>query len=81
MSPVKQGRELDSLDTASNSKPQKQPVEVGFNRSSGHVELGSDLRVITTLQKQVDDLLFSRTEPNSLLLHFVPPIVELLFAG
>jgi hypothetical protein len=40
-----------------------------FHGSPRHMELAGDLGVVTTLQKQLDNLLFARTEPNSLLLH------------
>jgi hypothetical protein len=74
--PVQQGREFDSLDAAGNSEPQEQPVEMSLYSSPSHLELASDLGVVTTLQKQFNDLLFARTEPNGLLLHPNPPLVE-----
>lgn len=46
---------------------------MSLHRAPCHVELGSYFGIITTLQKQVDDLLFARTEPNSVLLHCYPP--------
>jgi hypothetical protein len=67
--PVQQGREFDSLDTASNSKTEKQPVEMSFYGSPRHIELAGDLGVITSLQQQLNDLLFAVTEPNGMLLH------------
>ena len=39
--------------------------------SPRHIELGGDLGVVAALQKQFNDLLLSRTEPNGLLLHHV----------
>jgi len=55
---------------------------MGLHSTPRHVELVGDLGVIATLQKQLDDLLFPRTEPNGLLLHWSPPwFVELPFAG
>lgn len=46
---------------------------MGFYRSPRHIQLGGNLGIVTTLQEQVNDLLFARTEPNSLFLHLVPP--------
>jgi hypothetical protein len=59
--PVQQGREFDSLDTAGNSEPQKQPVEMGLYRPPRHFQLAGDLGVVTALQQQLDDLLFAWT--------------------
>jgi len=47
---------------------------VSFHRAPGHFELAGYLGVVASLQKQLDDLLFARTEPNSLLFHFHPPL-------
>jgi hypothetical protein len=47
---------------------------MGLYRSPRHVQLGGNLGIVTTLQKQVNDLLFARTQPNSLFLHLVPPL-------
>lgn len=47
---------------------------MSFYGSPRHFELTGNLRVITTLQKQFNNLLFARTEPNSLLLHSVLPL-------
>jgi len=57
--PIQECCEFYSLDTAGNAKPQKQTVEMCFNRSTSHIQLSSDLVVIATLQKQFDDLLFT----------------------
>ena len=46
---------------------------MSLHRTPCHVELGSYLGVVTTLQKQFDDLLFAGAEPNSVLLHCYPP--------
>jgi hypothetical protein len=70
--PVQQGGEFYSLDTAGNSKTQKQPIKMSLYGSPRHIELAGNLGVVTTLQKQLNDLLFARTEPNGLLLHFYP---------
>jgi hypothetical protein len=47
---------------------------MGFYGSHCHLELGGDFGVVTTLQKQFNNLLFARTEPNGLLLHLIPPL-------
>jgi len=70
--PVQQGCEFDSLDTAGNPETKKQPVEMSFHSSPRHFELSGNLGVVTALQKQLDNLLFAWTEPNSLLLHSIP---------
>jgi hypothetical protein len=69
LSPVQQGSEVHSLDTASDSTALKQPVEMGFYDSPCHVALGGDFGIVTILQKQFNNLLFVRTEPNGLLCH------------
>jgi hypothetical protein len=71
--PVQQGREFDSLDTTGNSETKEQPVEMSFHSTPCHVELGCDFGVVASLQEQVYDLLFARTEPNSLLFHPILP--------
>jgi len=43
-----------------------------FHSSPRHVELRGNFGVVTTLQKQLDNLLFAWTEPNSLILHQIP---------
>jgi hypothetical protein len=48
---------------------------MGFYGSHCHLELGGDFGVVTTLQKQFNNLLFARTEPNGLLLHLIPPFL------
>jgi hypothetical protein len=48
---------------------------MSFDSSPRHLKLVGDLGVVTTLQKQFDDLLFARTQPNSLLLHPNPPFL------
>jgi hypothetical protein len=45
---------------------------MSFHGAPRHLQLTGNLGVVTTLQKQFDDLLFARTEPNSLLLHPIP---------
>jgi hypothetical protein len=44
-----------------NSKAEKQPVKMSFHGSARHFELAGNLGVITTLQKQLDNLLFARS--------------------
>jgi hypothetical protein len=46
---------------------------MSFHSTPGHFELAGDLGVVASLQQQIDDLLFARTEPNSLLLHLILP--------
>jgi hypothetical protein len=75
--PVQQGCELYSLDTAGNSETEKQPVEMSFHSSSRHVELVCDFGVVASLQQQLYDLLFARTEPNGLLLHPILPFCQI----
>jgi hypothetical protein len=50
-----------------------------LNGPSCHFQLAGDFGVVTTLQKQFYNLLFTRTEPNGLLLH-LNPLCENLFA-
>ena len=45
---------------------------MGFYRPPRHFELLGDLGVIAPLEKQLDNLLFARTQPDSLLLHHFP---------
>jgi hypothetical protein len=44
---------------------------MSFHSTPRHLKLRSYFGVVAPLQKQFDDLLFARTEPNSLLLHFI----------
>jgi hypothetical protein len=74
--PVQQGREFYSLDTAGDAKTKKKPVEMRFHGSPCHVELSGDFGVVAALQQQFDNLLFARTEPNSLLLHPNLPLIS-----
>jgi hypothetical protein len=37
-----------------------------------HVELRGNFGIVTTLQKQFDNLLFARPQPNSLVFHLIP---------
>jgi len=46
---------------------------MSFHGSPCHVELAGDFGVVASLQEQVYDLLFARTEPNSLLFHPILP--------
>jgi len=71
--PVQQGCEFDSLDTAGDSETKEQPIEMSFHGTPCHIELAGDFGVIASLQQQVYDLLFARTEPNSLLFHSILP--------
>ncbi len=46
---------------------------MSFNGSPGHLQLACNFSVITTLQKQLDNLLFAWAQPNRLFLHSIPP--------
>jgi len=46
---------------------------MSFYGPSRHLQLAGDFRIITTLQKQFDNLLFARAKPNSLFVHRFPP--------
>jgi len=41
-----------------------------------HLKLSRYFGVVAPLQQQVDNLLFARTEPNSLLFHFILPLLN-----
>jgi len=71
--PIQQGSELYSLDSAGNSETEEQPVEMSLHCSTRHVELARDFRIVTTLQKQFDDLLLAWAKPNGLIFHSGPP--------
>jgi hypothetical protein len=58
LSPIKQSRELNPLDATLDSEPQKQAVEMRFNRSLGNIQIPGDFRVVTSLKQQIDDLSF-----------------------
>jgi hypothetical protein len=45
---------------------------MSFYGSPRHLELTGNLSVVTTLQKQFDDLLFTRAQPNRLFVHRSP---------
>src|ERR1700686_1644221 len=45
---------------------------MSFHGSPRHFQLSCNFRVVTTLQKQLDDLLFAWTQPNSLFVHRFP---------
>ena len=51
---------------------------MGFHGAPRHLELSGNLGIITTLQKQFDDLLFAGTQPNSLLHHPIPLYIYFL---
>jgi hypothetical protein len=69
LSPVEQSRELDPLDSVLDSEPQKHTVEIGLDGAFGHVQLTGDFGVVTSLEKQIDDLLFPASQPAELLVH------------
>jgi hypothetical protein len=72
LSPVQQGGEFDSLDSAGNSETEEQPVKMRLYGSARHIQLAGNFGVITALQKQFNNLLFARAEPNGLFPHQVP---------
>jgi hypothetical protein len=74
--PIKNGREFDSLDTASNCKAQEKTIKVCLDRASGHFELPRDLCVVTTLEQQFRNLLLARTQPNGTLFHSDFPLIR-----
>jgi hypothetical protein len=45
---------------------------MGLHGSARHVELARNLGIVTALQKEFDDLLFARSQPNGLLRHHCP---------
>jgi len=45
---------------------------MSLHGSASHFELARDFSVVTALQKQLDDLLFARSQPNGLLRHRNP---------
>ena len=45
---------------------------MSLHGSPCHVELAGDFGIVTALQEQVDNLLFARPQPNSLVLHYFP---------
>jgi len=47
---------------------------MGLHRATRHLELAGNLRVVTPLQEEFDNLLFPRTQPNGLLLHQTSPL-------
>jgi len=40
--------------------------------SARHLQLTGDFGIVTALQKQLDDLLLARSQPNGLLVHHYP---------
>jgi hypothetical protein len=51
---------------------------MSFHRSPRHLQLAGNFSVVTTLQKQLDDLLFTWAQPNRLFLHRFPPFLNRL---
>src|SRR5437763_14798426 len=50
---------------------------MSLHGTPSHVELAGDLGIVASLQKQFDNLLFARPQPNSLILHQLPLFVVL----
>jgi len=46
---------------------------MSFYGSARHLELTGNFGVVTTLQEQLNDLLFARTQPNGLFFHDLTP--------
>ena len=46
---------------------------MSLHGSPRHFQFHGNFRVVAALQQQLDNLLFARTQPNSLLLHPTPP--------
>ena len=49
---------------------------MSFHSAPRHLQLSCYLGVVAPLQQQVDNLLFARTQPNSLLFHFILPLLN-----
>ena len=49
---------------------------MSFHSAPRHLKLSRYFGVVAPLQQQVDNLLFARTEPNSLLFHFILPLLN-----
>jgi hypothetical protein len=45
--------------------------------SARHVELAGNFGIVAALQKEFDDLLFARSQPNGLLRHLCPLVLDL----
>jgi hypothetical protein len=73
--PVQKGCEFHSLDSTGDSEPQEQAVKVSLHGAPRHIELAGNFGVVTSLQKQLDNLLLSRTQPNGVLLHQTPLVL------
>jgi hypothetical protein len=69
LSPVKHGRELHPLDSALDSKPEKETVEMSLYGPLGYVQIASDFRIVTPLQEQFDNLLLPGPYLTELFLH------------
>jgi hypothetical protein len=46
---------------------------VRFHSSARHFQLSSNFGIVTTLQKQLYNLLLARTQPNGLFVHHFSP--------
>jgi hypothetical protein len=67
--PIQECREFYSLDAAVDPETQEEPVEMGLDGSPSHLELSGYLVVVATLQKQLNDLLFSMAQTDGLFAH------------
>jgi len=53
---------------------------VRLHRAPGHLELSGNLRIVATLEQQLGNLLFPRTQPNRAFVHSGFPL-DLLHSG
>jgi hypothetical protein len=67
--PVQESCQLYPFDPAVNAEAQKEPVEVRLYGPPSHVELPGNFRVVAALQQQFSNLFFTRTQPDSVLVH------------
>jgi hypothetical protein len=49
---------------------------MSLHGSARHLELAGNLGIVTALQQQFDDLLFTRSQPNGLLRHRYPRVLD-----
>jgi hypothetical protein len=69
LSPIEQSREFDPFDSVLDTEAQEQAVEMGLDGAFGHVQIAGNFGVVTSLEKQIDDLLLPASQPVDLLVH------------
>jgi hypothetical protein len=69
LSPIEQSREFDPFDSVLDTEAQEQAVEMGLDGAFGHVQIAGNFGVVTSLEKQIDDLLLPASQPVKLLVH------------